>query len=141
MSLDPSDAMELTQLLQLIAGWLANDPDRLAPRYWTTSATPPTAWTTSAPIWTVSPSSSEATTGNRSSGITSHEQRCKVGPLQTATSPRNHHRVVPRQAARVGPNRNAITKRKQRPPYLALRFLASTSKCGSLAQAARSPIT
>ena len=31
MSLDPADAMELTQLLQLIAGWLDHDPDRLAP--------------------------------------------------------------------------------------------------------------
>ncbi|MGH3244741.1 MAG: hypothetical protein ACRDOI_00785 [Trebonia sp.] len=31
MSLDPSDAMEHTQLLQLIAGWLDSDPARLGP--------------------------------------------------------------------------------------------------------------
>jgi hypothetical protein len=31
MSLDPADAMELTQLLQLIADWLDADPQRLAP--------------------------------------------------------------------------------------------------------------
>jgi len=31
MSLDPADATELTQLLQLIAGWLDADRQRLAP--------------------------------------------------------------------------------------------------------------
>jgi hypothetical protein len=31
MSLDPADVMELTQLLQFIAGWLSRDPARLAP--------------------------------------------------------------------------------------------------------------
>jgi hypothetical protein len=31
MSLDPADVMELTQLLQLIAGWLDADPQRLVP--------------------------------------------------------------------------------------------------------------
>jgi hypothetical protein len=31
MSLDPADAMELTQLLQLIADWLDSDPARLGP--------------------------------------------------------------------------------------------------------------
>jgi hypothetical protein len=31
MNLDPADAMELTQLLQLIAGWLDADPQRMAP--------------------------------------------------------------------------------------------------------------
>jgi hypothetical protein len=31
MDLDPADVMELTQLLQFIAGWLSRDPGRLAP--------------------------------------------------------------------------------------------------------------
>jgi hypothetical protein len=31
MNLDPADAAELTELLQLIARWLASDPSRLAP--------------------------------------------------------------------------------------------------------------
>ena len=31
MDLDPADAMELTQLLQFIAGWLSRDPGRLTP--------------------------------------------------------------------------------------------------------------
>ena len=31
MNLDPADATELTELLQLIARWLDSDPGRLAP--------------------------------------------------------------------------------------------------------------
>lgn len=31
MNLDPADAAELTELLQLIARWLGTDPHRLAP--------------------------------------------------------------------------------------------------------------
>ena len=31
MSMDPADTTELTQLLQLIAGWLDADPQHLAP--------------------------------------------------------------------------------------------------------------
>ena len=31
MSLDPADATELAQILQLIAGWLDADPHRLGP--------------------------------------------------------------------------------------------------------------
>jgi hypothetical protein len=31
MNLDPADAMELTELLQFIAGWLSRDPGHLTP--------------------------------------------------------------------------------------------------------------
>jgi hypothetical protein len=68
--LDTADAIELAETLQLIARWLAADPERLAPHCSTSSATSLTARTPSAPTWAASPSSSAATTASSSSAKT-----------------------------------------------------------------------
>ena len=68
--IDTDDAVELAETLQLIAGWLTADPERLAASLLEYIGHPAYGWTRSAPTWTASPSSSAATTERTSSACT-----------------------------------------------------------------------